>query len=484
MKKKSILLLAVLAIAFTLAHAQQTRPVIIAGKIINQTAQSPQAIKFNFCNPLINGSLSTKINSNGEFNVRQDMLYTQNMTVFYTKSFINLYVQPGDSVFLTIDASQLNKGNYGWLTISGSHARISTQLNLCADYLYRLPMTTNNLAQLPNDMLAAIKSDYNHYMTALDEYNTKHKLDDVVIAWAKRDLKFLLSNSIYEYMLLREGSATEKLARRQMFANAFFDMYNADNFQSMMFPYHLESYAGAITSADSSIAILYKQNRVTAVLKKVVTRLLKEPAGECRDYMIFKQIEGFALQNPQILDSVKEAGGWFTKAEYYRQFKIRAGEIKKPFFAQMAIDGISYLGANGSTEPVLKTDALNYLTKKYPGKVLYIDVYATWCGPCIEEIKQTQPVHDAMKGKDVVFVNLCLQSDIEKWKPFIKDNKMDGEHYFFNGDATKLFMGNYKLGGYPSYILVNKKGEIVTTEAPRPSDTDHVKSKLAGLLAE
>jgi hypothetical protein len=57
-----------------------------------------------------------------------------------------------------------------------------------------------------------------------------------------------------------------------------------------------------------------------------------------------------------------------------------------------------------------------------------------------------------------------------------------GEHYFFDEATTQLFLSAYKLPGYPSYLLVNKKGEIVTTQAPRPTDINKTAEAIDALL--
>ncbi|MES2809996.1 MAG: hypothetical protein V4619_15300, partial [Bacteroidota bacterium] len=296
MKKKSILLLAVLVIACTLAKAQAMKPVIIAGRVINLGPKSPQTIKFNFCNPLIDGSITASLDSSGKFNVRQDMLYTQNMTFFYAVSFVNIYVQPGDSIFLTIDAAKLNKPKFGWLNISGSHARVSTQLNLLADTLYRLNSSDINLEQSPTDVLASIKADYTRYMRAADEYNANHKLDPIVIAWAKRDLKFVIANATGRYPDMRGISAAEKLSRLKMYTDPFFDIYNADNFQSMYFCSDLINYGNSLVSTGKSVIELATQNKLSQSLKKAVSHLLKEPPGDARDLLIYHQIKRYARQ--------------------------------------------------------------------------------------------------------------------------------------------------------------------------------------------
>src|SRR5688572_1745040 len=100
MKKLSFLLAAALLIAFSVAFAQPMEPVIITGKIVNGTEQTPKVIKFNFLNPILRESPSLEVKGSEPFSIQQDMLYTQNMTVNYSNYFINLFVKPGDSVHL------------------------------------------------------------------------------------------------------------------------------------------------------------------------------------------------------------------------------------------------------------------------------------------------------------------------------------------------------------------------------------------------
>ena len=476
--------MAAFAVAHVFGNPKEMKPVVIAGKVINSNAQTPRVIKFNFCNPLIKGSRSVKLNEANEFVAREDMLYTQNMTVHYLNYFINLYVKPGDSVHLTIDASLINKDNFAWLTIEGDNAAISRQLNLCVNYLYKLSFPAINLSLPPDAMLAAVKQDYERYLVALNEYAAKNKFDSIVVNWVKKDLKYLVSNSIGEYGGRGKWSAAEKQARIKIFTDPFFDTYNPDNFQSMMFPYHLRCYSSAVRNADSTATSALDKHRPVDAIRKISALLLKEPVGECRDYMLFDHLSSFATNTLGILDSLKDINTYFTKAIYYESLLKVAETITKPVFPIMPVRGISFLTGKNESLPISETDVFSYLSTKYLGKVLYIDVYATWCGPCLEEMKYAPALYQSMKGKDVVFVNLCLASDPVRWRQLVNDKNIRGENYFFTGDATKLFMGTYKLQGYPSYILVNKQGQITTTNAPRPSDSAMLNERITKLLNE
>jgi thiol-disulfide isomerase/thioredoxin len=483
MKIVSLLLIATLSVSIAFAKQQEMRPVVIAGKVINVTESTPKVIKFNFCNPLVSGGQSVQLNERNAFVAREEMLYTQNMTVNYLNNFINLYVQPGDSVHLTIDAALLDKPNFAWLSISGDHAAISTQLNLCVNYLYHLPVNKNDTALDPAAMLVAVKQDYQRFVGAIDQYAAENKLSSTVITWAKRDVKYLIANNIGDYGGTgKYRSPAARMARIRLYAEPFFDIYNPDNFQSMLFPYHLSNYIYYKLKADSTIGQAVQQGRALEAAQKAVALILQEPAGECRDYMLYHHLAAIVSHEPGILDSLKNVEQWFTKAIYYDALTGLAGKVSKPKFPETKIKGMKYLSKTGVVS-LPATDAFTYFRSKYPGKVVYVDIYATWCGPCLEEMKSTPRLYGTMQGKDVVFVNLCLQSTEADWKRLIREKHIKGENYFFSDDATKLFMGTYRLSGYPSYLLINKQGQIVTTNAPRPSDETSITKALTGLLS-
>ena len=153
-------------------------------------------------------------------------------------------------------------------------------------------------------------------------------------------------------------------------------------------------------------------------------------------------------------------------------------------FPKRCFVGITCLNPEGETLPVPEADVLRYLKDRYPGKVIYIDVYATWCGPCLEEMRYTLALHEEMQGKDAIFVNLCLQSAVSNWMKLVRKRSPGGENDFFTDDATKLFMGTYRLSGYPSYLLMDRQGRLVTTTAARPSEAKTVKETLLKLPEE
>lgn len=106
------------------------------------------------------------------------------------------------------------------------------------------------------------------------------------------------------------------------------------------------------------------------------------------------------------------------------------------------------------------------------GKYVYIDVWATWCGPCRKEIPFLQEVEKQYHGKNIEFVSLSIDAkkDHEKWKNLVNEKSLGGIQLFADNDWNSQFVKDYAIEGIPRFILVDTKGNIVTADAPRPSD--------------
>lgn len=106
------------------------------------------------------------------------------------------------------------------------------------------------------------------------------------------------------------------------------------------------------------------------------------------------------------------------------------------------------------------------------GKYVYIDVWATWCGPCRREIPSLQQVEQQYHGKNIEFVSLSIDTkkDYEKWRKFVEEKKLGGIQLFADNDWNSKFVQEYAIEGIPRFILVDPNGNIVSADAPRPSD--------------
>jgi len=106
------------------------------------------------------------------------------------------------------------------------------------------------------------------------------------------------------------------------------------------------------------------------------------------------------------------------------------------------------------------------------GKYVYVDVWATWCGPCKAEIPFLKKVEKQYHGKNIHFLSLSIDKakDHDKWKAMIKDKELGGIQLFADNDWNSKFVTDYLIKGIPRFILIDPTGNIVTANAPRPSN--------------
>lgn len=120
----------------------------------------------------------------------------------------------------------------------------------------------------------------------------------------------------------------------------------------------------------------------------------------------------------------------------------------------------------------------------YRGKVVYIDTWATWCGPCKREIPSLKALEEAYHGKNIQFISVSTDKDINAWKNFIAKESMGGLQLHQSDDFNQSISRLYIVNSIPRFILIDKEGKIVNVDAPRPSSGDQIRQILDSLLAE
>ena len=112
------------------------------------------------------------------------------------------------------------------------------------------------------------------------------------------------------------------------------------------------------------------------------------------------------------------------------------------------------------------------------GKYVYIDVWATWCGPCRAEIPHLKKTEEAYHGKNIEFVSISVDTDKdhEKWQKFVANKELGGVQLFADKNWNSDFIKAYGINAIPRFILIGPNGEIINADAPRPSSPELVKT--------
>ena len=115
----------------------------------------------------------------------------------------------------------------------------------------------------------------------------------------------------------------------------------------------------------------------------------------------------------------------------------------------------------------------------FKGKLVYVDVWATWCGPCKAEIPSLQKLETDYHGKDITFMSVSLDTDKEAWEKMVAEKELGGVQLW--ADGWSKITKDYAIFGIPRFLLFDAKGNVISTNAPRPS-SDEIRELLEANL--
>ena len=146
----------------------------------------------------------------------------------------------------------------------------------------------------------------------------------------------------------------------------------------------------------------------------------------------------------------------------------------KDYLKKLYQDNLAILP--GSVAPEIagvKLDGSIFTTESIKDKAIYVDVWATWCAPCVQEIPFSISLQTSLSAnKNVIFLNASVDKDVDAWKRMLaKENDWKGIHIVLDEEQVESLQRNYKVNGYPKYFIIHK-GKIVTAKAARPSQAN------------
>jgi len=185
---------------------------------------------------------------------------------------------------------------------------------------------------------------------------------------------------------------------------------------------------------------------------------------------------------------------WQIGANNLSEFKTRFEPFKK--YAQQApardayqsiynqfSGDTAYIGKSSYDFSLPDTSGKMVSMKDFKGKIVLIDVWATWCGPCKGEMPFLKTIEEEYRdNKEIVFVAISLDKakDRDKWIKYIRKENLPGVHLL--DDVGMAFGRKYKVNAIPRYLLIDKNGKWIEIRCPNPSSTEELKSYIEDAL--
>lgn len=161
--------------------------------------------------------------------------------------------------------------------------------------------------------------------------------------------------------------------------------------------------------------------------------------------------------------------------EGFRSILSQQIQGQRQQMAEMAEQSAKNEKMKGQPSPTFAYENFKGGTTKledFKGKYVYVDVWATWCGPCRQEIPFLQKVEEKYHGKKIEFVSISVDQmkDHEKWKKMVTDKALGGVQLFADKDWSSAFIQAYGINSIPRFILIGPDGKVVDANAARPSE--------------
>lgn len=251
--------------------------------------------------------------------------------------------------------------------------------------------------------------------------------------------------------------------------------------------YYLDDYVELFLANDSDVTITFDANNITNTLQ-----------FEGKGVKESRFLANMELDRANIEQSVDKGVGeeeleqladdmianWrkqLKKERYNFMFKSimdsQLGQLKGKYLVQELLSESRIAELEGNQSPTFTYENHKGGTtslSEFKGKYVYIDVWATWCGPCRKEIPNLKAIEEQYHDKNIVFVSISVdkQKDLAKWKSVVEKEGLEGVQLIADKDWKSDFITSYYVQSIPRFILISPEGKVLDADAPRPSEAE------------
>jgi thiol-disulfide isomerase/thioredoxin len=231
------------------------------------------------------------------------------------------------------------------------------------------------------------------------------------------------------------------------------------------------SYSETLINQKKSIALDSRQH-FDNVLKIV------NITAQIKDYLMYYFMVDIILNYSK--DDVKKYATLFTNniANHKYVQVLEDRYLLNSIIMKKQVEKIQLLNSNK-----VNFELNELIKKKYKNKVVFVDFWASWCLPCRAAMPATVKLRNTFKNKDIIFVNISIDSDFDKWIAASKKEHLlkNADNYIASNYPTSNFYKELKIREIPRYVIFNKNGELVNKNASSPA-SENIVNEINDLL--
>ena len=439
-----------------------------------------------------------EFDTSGKFQWETEIAHKQVIRLFY-KDFYDLRLSPGDSIHVVIDGNILNNTEFSWenfytaITVTGTSEELNKEMIRFMTFYHEeildKEMDLRLQARLDGyQYTIAINDQLKKHNEALEKYVLEHTHSKAFKEWAKRKIKFKSWLNLSSYPMYHSvaNGIPPKVFHDSIPENYydFVDISNTDqlivldNYEYLAF---LDDYFAEVVffgvSEDTLMKI--KKDKINVghkIFDAHMHQVLKHKDGMIKDILIAKTIDSRLQQNNYEYLQYTDYTNLIENSYIKSRITAEVNQLKKRYEESLR-DGFPTISEKDTHDNLLQS-----IKTKHQDKILYIHIWSPSCAPCLIQVPHSNTIKAELTANNVEFIFLANGCDEDSWQKAIEAHNIQGDHYRLTkvqyGELSEL----YEIKSIPHYLLVDKEGRIIDSDAPRPSNMEALKNTLKTIM--
>ena len=398
------------------------------------------------------------INGDGSFSTEIN-LPTNKYKLTHGKEKVEVFVESGENISISFNCKDFNEsiifdGNNSYdnnYLMSKQKRSDSNPIDFKALYTFEEEAFINQIEE--------IKSSEINFLNSFN--NDKQRINKELISIEEKEANYKHLLSLQRYPVYYKFYAKKEPKYSDSFLTPLNDLSYVNNNDYVV----SQSYKYLV------LAHFFNEKKISDSKETHFSELIKANSPDIKKDVIFQgqyYLSPSSENNEVIYNSLIKMSNDSTETaeltDIYNKLQFIKKGMKSPEF-------FDYENYNGGTTSLIDLR----------GKYLYIDVWATWCGPCIAQIPASIKLEKLYHDKNIEFVYISIDVrdrpvyNYDKWREMIEEKSLGGVQLFADNAWDSKFTRAFIINSIPRYLLIDPKGNIVSGDAPRPSDPKLIK---------
>jgi thiol-disulfide isomerase/thioredoxin len=445
----------------------------------------------------LSGYQNVEVDAKGHFSVEYATIDTTSMVSFYAENrYWRVFVNPNDRDSLSFDFNNIDST----LTFFGKNAKNNQFLNTFKHEKYFSGFLDTPIERKLLEDFTAPVVEYRIgqmrtiELDSLKSFATRTSADTAFVKMVRNDIRYYYASLFNSLVIAAYKPRKQPVGEPTPFNDEWAKYWNIaiqtekiNNPEALSsFWYHewmdkfVDWYHGAYKKEIKKEGLDIKKGENIFEVEQLIRQYFKDAALEAAlADMIYEE----ALQEqyqPALISIYNRFATEFPYSYYHRYLR----RVIMPIVKKWEATPLDELGAIYIIDNPEKVNTFDQLMANFSGKTTYVDLWATWCGPCKQEFAYQTDLDKYVKDKNIekLFISIDKDEKQKQWQESLSFYNLNGHHIRASAtliaDLRTRFSDTSGTLFIPRYIIVGPDGKIIDANAKRPSERSALYEQL------